>query len=142
MVQCFLIVNCIRNSSPPVDLAFPGALLSDLLSLFVSWIVTHEAEVFQVLSGVDVEGLEGPGESGDDGLDLAIVAAAPDLDLDVEEASVVGEDQREKDPSSLHRQEHGLEDGLVVHDDLASAWFDSHESPRRLSLAKAMSSRL
>ena len=77
-------------SSPPVNIALPGLLLSDLLPLLVPSVVLHQLEVLQGLPGVHVEPLHSLCKCRDDGFGLAVVSTTPHFDVHVEQTGVHG----------------------------------------------------
>ena len=117
-------------------------MLSDLLSLLIPWVVTHQRETFQSLSGVHVETLDCFSEGWDNGFSLAVEATSPYSNVDVEKASVLRDDKREKDSFSLHWHEQGLQKRLAVDMNDSSSGLNLSYRLRLLSLSEAIGSHL
>ena len=87
-------MNIFNFSSPSVNISFSSLLLSDLLSLFVSGIMTHKRELSEGLPGTHVETLDGFGKSWDNRFYLTDITSTPYSDVDIEKACVLGNDKR------------------------------------------------
>ena len=98
----------------------------------------HQAISFQCPAGVHVKALHRLRKRWDDGLDLAVEATTPDSDVDVQQAGVLGNDERNEDSLPLHGHEERLKQRLSVDMDNTSAWLDNNDSPGLLPLAVAM----
>ena len=117
-------------------------MLSNLLSLLVTWVVSHQPKTFQCLSCVHIEALDCLGKGWNDGFGLADITTTPDSDVDVEQTSVLSEHERQKNSFSLHWHEQGLEKRLAVDVHDSFSWLDLSYGLGLLPLSEAVGSHL
>ena len=123
-------------SSTPIDLSLSGLNATVLLPFHVSWVVTHQPEIFENRSSLNVEILYGLGDSGDNRFGLAGEAATVHPDVHVEEAGVLSDHEGQEDPVTLGSEGEVVQHRHTVDVDGALARLNSDDCSRGLSLSE------
>ena len=123
-------------SSTSVDLTFSSLYATILLSFDISRIMSHQSEVLQDWSCLDIVILNGLSHCGDNWLSLASETTTMHPDVDIEEARVLSNHERQKNSVTLACKSEVVKHILSIDIDSTLAWLHTNNWVRGLALTE------